>query len=213
MKSVYERISKDTQLADGAYKQQILKYVTDWESLVTAKVDAEVKKVDKYNEKLQHYTKKVERLRLAANKKLEAEQAKAEKQNNGEQGKVMPPPSVPERMRARLERNEDKLTNAWKVHERAASALCNFLEEATLQGWNDAYPFLLELIQWEVERCSVGYEQVTDLLSIQDSITKTYDIERQKRNRILEELRFQNPDLESVASLHSVSSSESTECK
>ncbi len=135
------------------YKNKIVKYAVEWESVVTARIDKEVEANDKLHSNLAHYTTKVEGLRKKTNKIIETEQARAEKKKEEKKGS-MAAPAVPERLRSKLERNESKLATAWQIYERSASDLCNLLEEVTAHGWNDLHPLLLNLIQWEVERAT-----------------------------------------------------------
>jgi len=58
----------------------------------------------------------------------------------------------------RLNRNEQKLKNAWESHEQRAGKLCVLLEQVTKYGWMDLYPLVKNSIKWELNR--LGRENV-----------------------------------------------------
>jgi hypothetical protein len=41
----------------------------------------------------------------------------------------------PSELSEKLNRNEGKLEQAWKLHKESASTLCNLLDESTTGGW------------------------------------------------------------------------------
>lgn len=210
MTTVSGELSRLVKDSESLYKNKIIKYAVEWESVVTARVDKAVESNDKLHAKLEHYTTKVEGLRKRTNKVIEVEQAKSEKKNEEKKG-AMATPAVPQRLRAKLERNESKLSNAWQLYERSASELCNLLEEATAHGWNDLHPLLLDLIQWEVERTTAKYDVVAELIAISENLSSTFEIEQQKHVRDLQEGKLEADEMGSVASLPSEATSDSNE--
>jgi hypothetical protein len=131
---VHEALSKNTHKEVKKYQDNIIDYVVEWESIVTARFEEENAERQRLNGVLNHYQTKVEGLRKEVNKKLD---------------KGL---SSPSRKTEKLSRNEDKLKNAWEEHERSASRLCDFLQEATESGWKDLYPLVIAMLKFDSEK-------------------------------------------------------------
>lgn len=116
------------------YRQAILEYAFEWERVVTSKVDAELKQVKKLQQSRLHYEKKVEGLR----RKVNALDSK---------GKELSLELI-----EKLKRNEEKLRDAWEVHEVRSSCLCALIEEVVQYGWKDLYPLVANLMKFEFNR-------------------------------------------------------------
>jgi hypothetical protein len=190
--SILKKTSQHFHTYNVKCTEGILKYCTDWERIVTTRVDADLAETKKLHDSLDHYTTKVEGLRKKTNKVMEAEQAKAGS------GSPAPFKAVPDKLGSRLDRNEGKLSTAWKAQERSASALCNLLEEVTLQGYNDLYPMLVDWIEWEIRRASIEYDLLAEFKATQEKLTKKVTAERKARLDHLAELRDGPSDLELV---------------
>ena len=131
-----EAVQRDEQVSAAEYQQHIVHYVTEWESAVTAKVDSEIKEVKKLQQFRLHYEKKVDGLR----RKVVALDSR---------GKELPTDLV-----EKVDRNEQKLREAWEEHEKRASLLCTLIEEVTRNGWKDVYPLVGNLLKWEYNKSS-----------------------------------------------------------
>jgi hypothetical protein len=120
------------------FQTHVLDYVAEWEKVITTRIDSEWKDVKKLAADRGHYENKVEVLR----KKTNEMQAK---------GKVTPSATA-----EKLQRNEEKLKEAFEIYELAAGKLCVLIEEATTGGWRDLYPLVKNVMKWEANR--VGRE-------------------------------------------------------
>jgi hypothetical protein len=131
---VHETLSKQTKSAMKKYQNTIVDYVEEWDRVLTTRVEEEQKETQRLNGVLNHYQTKVEGLRMVVNKQLD----------KGKQSPV--------RTTEKLSRNENKLKDAWEEHERAASRLCDLLQEATEHGWKDLYPLVVAMAKFDSEK-------------------------------------------------------------
>lgn len=128
---------KAQEVANGnEFNTHVVKYVVDWEKIVTVRVDTELKKVKELESVLRHYEDKVVGLR--------------EKSNAIEEKGKEPSESQAEK----LERNEEKLKEAFNKHERQAGKVCALLEAVTHDGYKDLYPMVKNYMKWEMNRIS-----------------------------------------------------------
>lgn len=116
------------------YEQHVVSYAVEWEQAVTERVDRELKHVRKLQGDRDHYEKKVENLRKKAND-IEAK------------GKQSPAAQV-----EKLSRNEDKLKEAFILHEAEAGRLCALIETVTRDGWLELYNLCRNYMKWESNR-------------------------------------------------------------
>jgi hypothetical protein len=124
---------------DHEYQSLIVDYVTEWEKIITERVDGELKHVRKLEADRRHYERKVEGLRQRTNE-LESK------------GKA-----VPKAQLDKLSRNEEKLKEAFTIHEREAGKLCALIEAVTHEGYKDLSPLVKNYLKWDINR--VGREQ------------------------------------------------------
>lgn len=103
------------------FNDHVVVWAMEWETTVTERVDAELKNVRKLQGDRDHYEKKVETLRRKLND-LEAK------------GKASPANQV-----EKLKRNEEKLKEAFLLHENNAGRLCAMIEAVTRDGWVELY--------------------------------------------------------------------------
>ena len=127
------------QLNTEDFQEHVLDYIAEWEEVVTTIIDQETRRVKKLQRERVHYEKKVDSLRRRVNS-MEAKGKETSKQGE------------------RLNRNEQKLKNAWESHEQRAGKLCVLLEQVTKYGWMDLYPLVKNSIKWELNR--LGRENV-----------------------------------------------------
>ena len=123
------------------YQQYVIDYAVEWEEIVTGRIDSQTKDVKKLQQDRLHYEKKVDALRTKVN-------------NTERKGKETPVATM-----EKLQRNEEKLRDAWENHETAAGRLCVLMQEAIHFGWKDLYPLVTNIMKWEVNR--LGRENET----------------------------------------------------
>jgi len=232
--SVAKESSKQTLASTGKYTASVIDYCVEWEQIVSTRIDEGLAENRKKYERLDHYQNKVEKLRKQSNRKMEQHQQKEEKKSTAAAAAAgssstksvttttttSPSEAVPKRLADKLTRNESKLDMAWKSHERNSTELCNLMEEATAQGWNDLYPLVQNLIRWEINRASKDYDAMAELAVVQEKLGKTVASEQAKR---MEKVRQHaaaaagggNNDEESETnwSSHSSSTASTTEAK
>jgi hypothetical protein len=199
--SIMQKVSQHVKTHNQHYQKQILQYVVDWESTVTTRIDALTEEYRKVHTRLDHYRTKVSNLRKNTNKKMEAAAAKA----------AQNPPSsptttttttmgVPVRLQEKLQRNEGKLDQSWKIHQRCTANLCHVLEETTRQGWQDLVPLLLEYLQWEMDRTARLSDTMIAMAVISQELRQTLESERTKRLEYFEKIRGDSSVITTVAS-------------
>lgn len=132
--SVYQNASNEVARSSKKYQLEVLDYCTEWDAVVTTRIDKEMADIKKLRETYNHYHDKVDVLR----KKVNAQEAKGKSANEVVADKV--------------KRNEQKLDEASSEFEAAAGPLCILYEEVIQQGWRDFYPLVQATIKWESDR-------------------------------------------------------------
>jgi hypothetical protein len=117
------------------YQDSVIDYVVEWQEVIDNRIKAERLETEALAKTLRHYETKVEALREKINEKY---------------GGCSPPP----KQKSKLDRNENKLHQAWREHERCASKLCELIEEATERGWKDLKPLTETMFDFEAGRGS-----------------------------------------------------------
>lgn len=140
---------------DQEYQKDVVNFVTEWEQIITERVESGLKRVRKLASNRLHYERKIETLRNKANE-LEIK------------GRTNPTVAV-----ERLSRNEGKLKQAFTVHEKEAGQLCALMESVTHEGYKDLYTLVKNYIEWEINR--VGRE---NSITVQMSATLDYMSEK-----------------------------------
>ena len=125
--SFYQRASQYTQ----KFKEHVLQYVIDWDASVSTRVNAGLKELEKQRLDLEHYSRKVELMRLAVNKTIAS-------------GKT-----VSDAAGEKLKRNEMKLLHAKQNYETHASSFALLISEVTERAWKDLHPLLVKLVQFD----------------------------------------------------------------
>jgi len=141
------KLIKADEQASEDYQGKIIDYVTEWEAILTKKIESELKYTQKQAKNLKHYEMKVEKLRKTV-------AAKEEK------GKPTP------QMTEKLARNEEKLKETHEEYEKTATKTCHLLEEATKKGWKDFHPLVQAMLVWESNRAAdeqALFKQVDDI--------------------------------------------------
>lgn len=86
---------------------------------------------------------------------------------------------IPVKLEEKLERNQQKLEQAWKEHESAASMLCHLLEQVTHKGWKDLAPLCDKAMEWECDRAMHDYKVFTRLSNLRQ---ETNDLVQRMEN-------------------------------
>jgi hypothetical protein len=86
---------------------------------------------------------------------------------------------IPVKLEEKLERNQQKLEQAWALHEEAASTLCHLLEQVTHKGWKDLAPLLDKAMEWECDRAMHDYNVFTRLSNLRQ---ETNDLVQRMEN-------------------------------
>ena len=115
------------------FQKNGLDYMKQWQNVVTTRVNSEMKRTDQLRRDADHYKAKVEAL---------------EKQVSAlrEKGK-----EVPSSTAEKVQRNHEKLEEANKVYNFAATELYLLMDETVARAWRDLYPLFLKLLQLELE--------------------------------------------------------------
>mmetsp|Transcript_8841 Transcript_8841/g.10359 ORF Transcript_8841/g.10359 Transcript_8841/m.10359 type:complete len:388 (-) Transcript_8841:82-1245(-) len=145
---LYSLAAAHAVVNDQDFQKYVVDFVTEWEKIVAEQVGSGLKQVKKLASDRLHYERKIEKLRNRANE-LEIK------------GRTSPNAVV-----ERLSRNENKLKQAFAVHEKEASRLCALLEAITHDGYKDLYTLVNNYIKWEINRV----EQESDI-AVQMSAT------------------------------------------
>jgi hypothetical protein len=147
------------------FQSRVLDYVTEWEQVVTSRIDSEWKNVKKLGFDRGHYENKVESLRKKTNE-METK------------GKLTPTGTV-----EKLNRNEEKLKEAFGIHELAAGKLCVLIEEATAGGWRDLFPLVKNVMKWESNRVGRESDIYAKLLPTLEALKNTYKEADKSKNK------------------------------
>jgi hypothetical protein len=139
---------------DNEYQAHVVDYVVGWERIVTERIDAEMKKVKELEVSRRHYEDKVEGLREKTN-------------NMEEKGK-----DLSKSLTEKLERNEEKLKDAFTKHERQAGKLCVLFEAVTHEGYKDLYPLVKNFMKWEMNRISREHDIAQRLSETLESLSE-----------------------------------------
>jgi len=202
--AVAKRSSEQRKNYELKYNNHIVQYCAEWETLVTNTVDNDLKENKKLHEGLDHYQTKVETLRKKVQAEVEKQTKKDEKKAAAaaaaaDNNNTPKPPSAspvvnprdlaPTKLAEKLERNEAKLSQAWKMYERSSGKLCNLLQEVLQQGWNDLFPLVRDYLQWEMRRASAEYDTIAELAGVSEKLTKQVETATALRAKELQEQR------------------------
>lgn len=145
--------STQAYLNNAEYQSLIVDYIVDWEKLVTQKTEHMIKELRKLEADRRHYERKVENLRQR-NNDLESK------------GKSSPQSQV-----EKLRRNEQKLQEAYTIHEREAGKLCALLEAVTHEGYKELYTLVKNYMKWELNVVSRDGDVATSVAATLNAMT------------------------------------------
>jgi len=134
------------------FETYVIHFASEWEDAICTRLDREIGEVTTLQRRKIHYERKVDGLRKKVNRQ--------EKRGKG----------VPIPVSEKLTRNEEKLADAWKIHEQRSAQLCFLLEECVYNGYKDLYVFTKNLARFEINNASrmdvVKMKMKANLMSI-----------------------------------------------
>jgi hypothetical protein len=157
LQSIQELASAQGHVDTMEFQSHVLAYATEWETVVTTRVDSELKHVKKLAADRGHYEKKVDALRQKANEMV----TKGKPTPNG--------------MDEKIDRNEKKLQQAFEIHEVAAGKLCVLMEVSTFGGWRDLYPLVENVMKWQANRVAGENDNYAKLLPTLQVLKFTFE--------------------------------------
>ena len=133
--SVQQLASKQDELNAIDYQNHNVNQLLEWETVVTATLDGDVKELRALAKKKEHYIDKVDKLRSKINK-IER------------RGKKEASPKLVNQ----LSRNEQKLVDSDKAYDAKCHEVSVVLNEATTRGWVDFYPIVKNVMKFEINQ-------------------------------------------------------------
>lgn len=180
--SVHDSIASKAKMYTSKYAQFVIDYAIEWEKVVVARVNAGLKKANDLRVEADHYQGKVESLRQSANQTM----AKGKQVDN--------------KTAEKLSRNEEKLGNIKKSHQKFTYDLCLLMEEVTVRSWRDLHPLLVKVAQFDTTLCNDQAKTMAGLDKVVTELKKlavTHGIKPQARLKDLDSLE---PELLSTRS-------------
>ena len=134
--AIHLALHRKNKLYHDKYTEHILTYATEWERILTTRINGHLKQSETLRVDLDHYAKKVEDLHKTINKTMT-------------KGKPVSDDNVD-----KLKRNEAKLIQARMEYDRFVLDLCGYMEEVMLRGWKDLHPLLVKMAQFDTTLCN-----------------------------------------------------------
>jgi hypothetical protein len=131
--SVFRNASRVSAKYSLKYKNEIIEYITEWESVMSTRVDKDAQDTKKLREMFNHYQDKVDTLRS----KINSQETKGK--------------DITAAMSEKFQRNEEKLNEACELYEASARPLCILIEEVVQCGYKDLYPLIVMTMKFEME--------------------------------------------------------------
>ncbi|KAL9186271.1 hypothetical protein ACHAXT_005509 [Thalassiosira profunda] len=147
-KSMFNVASDVNAVYAARYKEWIIRYLEEWESIVTTRVEGKLLQLRKVRDTYVHYSDKVHGLHGQLDKR---------------KAKGSPPKP---RLEDKLERNRLKLSGAEEAHHDLARSLISLIEDVTEHYWKDMIPLLHMTIQFSINHSS-------DLAAVMARLEKT----------------------------------------
>jgi len=159
---INQAAAKEAKESAIDFHKKVVDYATEWESIVTTRIDDKLRDCKKLGQDRSHYEGKVDKLRQDINKT----------ENSGRE--------APESKMEKLKRNEEKLKEAFEKHEELAGKTCVLIEEVVQSGWKDLYPLIKSTMNWEVNRVKNEAEIFSEIPEALDRLVITYKANRKK---------------------------------
>lgn len=134
--AIHLALHRKNKLYHDKYTEHILTYATEWERILTTRINGHLKQSETLRVDLDHYAKKVEDLHKTINKTMT-------------KGKPVSDDNVD-----KLKRNEAKLIQARAEYDRFVNDLCGYMEEVMIRGWKDLHPLLVKMAQFDTTLCN-----------------------------------------------------------
>jgi len=175
--SIVQTSYKLTKMYADQYDTQLIKYVEQWITTVSARVDSWMGEFADHTEKLTHYREKIEKL----NHQVEMADTKQK--------------TLPQRKLEKWERNKLKLNGAREAHDSYGESLYLLLEEIVERAWRDVFPVLLRTLEFQMNHSQDDAKVCTKLTtSIQELYRIGYEEGVSPQGR-LEQLKTQKPEI------------------
>ena len=120
------------QLFGQKFEKHIVAYIKDWDDAVSTRISALMKEHERRRLDLEHYTRKVEGMRLTVNKAMAS-------------GKKVPADAAD-----KLQRNEIKLKQSRESFEKYTHDFYLIVNEVTDRAWKDLHPILVKMLQFDM---------------------------------------------------------------
>mmetsp|Transcript_16534 Transcript_16534/g.46195 ORF Transcript_16534/g.46195 Transcript_16534/m.46195 type:complete len:192 (+) Transcript_16534:453-1028(+) len=155
---INETSAKKVKASAVEFQENVLHYATEWESIITRRVDLELLHCKRLAEEQAYHEAKVEHLRDELNKLERA-------------GKNPAPTTMLDKLR----RNEEKMDRTFKVHEAAASKACALLDQVVKQGWQDLLPLIKATVTWEKHHVHAESGAYAEMKEAVDRMSKVHN--------------------------------------
>jgi hypothetical protein len=155
----------------------LTKYLEEFESIVSVRVQARHTEYVKHRKSLQHYIKKMEQ--------LHNEEKKMQERN-----KPLKPKQI-----EKIDRNAVKLTGARETHDSAGETLYLLLDEFVNRSWRDIFPLLQRSITFEKDYASMQAEIFGRLNGVSERLGQVGIDESVSIQSRLESLKTLNPEV------------------
>jgi hypothetical protein len=175
--ALHQRLTTNVSGFTDKYDKFIIEYTLEWDKVLSSRVAAGLKATEDLRRDLDHYQKKVEELRVQANKILV-------------KGKM-----VDEKTAEKLKRNEEKLTQAKEVYHKSSRDMCILLEETTDRAWKDLHPVLVKMAQFDMTLANEEAKGLAEMETVVKSLKDIASSHELKATGRLKELGTQDPSL------------------
>lgn len=149
--SVHKELATKSHDRAVEFQKKVIDYVTEWDSVVSTRVDAGIKKSVALRRDLDHYDSKVDHLKHS---------------------------KIPDE--DKLGRNADKHTHASDAYETFVVDMCILLEEVTDRSWKDFIPLLARMATWDkktTDEETVCLAQMDEVVEKLAAVAATYNME------------------------------------
>ncbi len=155
------------------YLEHIIQYAVEWYSVTSRKVDTSLRKGDRLRKELDHYESKVNRLHF--------DKGRIAKSGTGTDSYL--------NIHSKLERNEQKLKSSKEAYEKCTEETTALIEELTARCWQDLFPVLLKLTQFDASLASDEQKLLKNLNMVSkclQNVKEDYNINPETRLQNIE---------------------------
>jgi hypothetical protein len=133
---VQKQMVQRSQQYGQKFVEHIVSYTKEWDDATTARITGLQKEQERRRLDLEHYTRKVEGMRMNVNKAMAM-------------GK-----KIPSDAQEKLQRNEIKLSQSKDGFEKYTHDFFLIINEVTDRAWKDLYPLLVKILQFDMTLAS-----------------------------------------------------------